>query len=130
MGLVVRPLNLYYGAYASFAPSYDSTNASLSQAASSAVWRTKTSQRALLERMPWEAVLDEGDEGVEALEKASLEPPPPAAGAAPQLAADAFDNLDPSIDGEALKAALADHNENASQSLERCATLLLKLQAM
>ncbi|PWN29722.1 hypothetical protein BDZ90DRAFT_117965 [Jaminaea rosea] len=130
MGKIVRPLNLYYGAYASsLAPSYDSSNASLSQAASGLVWSTKTSERVMEGRLPWEVVLEGGEEAEEdevaAANKIMEAPPPP-----PSALEGLCDNLDPSLDSETLRAAMAVEDSQVTEGLERCATLLLKLQAM
>lgn len=129
---IVPSSNLYYGPYASFAPTYDSSSSSISQAASNLIWATKTDKRAVLFRSAWQQ-LSTGTE------QAAQPPQPPKPAPAPAVGSeqregieDLLESLDPSIDVTLLRAVLAQAEQAAEleDKLNHCASLLARLQSL
>lgn len=122
----VRPTNaLYYGPYASFAPTYDSSDASISDAASAMVRRTKLDPRARAVRNAW---TKPGSARI--IPSEEIPPPPPAPGGSVEIELPA--DLDDSIEPEVFRAALeeAERNERIERRLKWNAELLGRLQQL
>lgn len=122
--------SLYYGPFASFAPSYDSSAASLSRAATSAIWSSKTDSTAKAVRKAWSAP-SELDEG----EQSTLSPPPPLdeeTGRCEEDEEKLAKSLEPFLDDQQIQNLIGrvDRDAQIDKRLDECAARIVKLQAL
>lgn len=136
MGRIRPTRDVYFGPYASFAPTYDSNDSNISREATSLVWRTKMDPIVCASRKAWglvkssnsgidgEDTEDEDDwEVIDAAEASAADDP------AATAAASALD-LDPSLDAELIASFIASRpsNEEIAARLRSNAGLLDQLQ--
>ncbi|CAO1620376.1 unnamed protein product [Parajaminaea phylloscopi] len=131
LGKVVPTLGLYYGPFASFAPSYDSSASSISQAASNLIWSTKTDATSLAHRNAWHGHPPRNASPDSDADHLLEPPPPPACGDLKGQDVDSLlEGLDHSLDADLLRSVLrrADEQDALDTKLDNCARLLWQLR--
>lgn len=123
MGRVRPTADVYFGPYASFAPTYDSSDANISRETSALIWRTKMDPVVCASRKAWQSVRDESaGEEWEIVDAEEAQPEF-------KSAVSALD-LDPSLDADLIASLVesAPSDAEIQSQLHKNAVLLDQLQ--